>query len=501
VPDHTPESTTDRADGPAYRSLFDSVSDAVIVHDPETGAIVEVNERFCDLFGYSRAEALDLSVSAITADDWTPPVSAEERIQQAREEGTVAFDWKDQRSDGSTLWVEVELRLAEIDGDDRVVASLRDLSDARRRQFRLRRLHEATRDLLAAESRVAAAAVVSDAATEILDFPVNGVHLYDPDDDALVPVAVSEPMTDALGEPPALRSGAAWRAYQRGETAAYDDVRTADVHNPDTPMRSEIVLPIGDHGVLIAGSERVGDFDDTDVTLAEVLAANAAGALTRIENRRSLQRHNDRLERFASIVSHDLRDPLNTAKAATAVARRGDETALDDVAESLDRMEAIVEDVLTLTRQETTVDATEAVDLGCVAADAWSTAGDDGAALVVDGSPTVEADRSRLLRLVENLFRNSVEHGATADGAAADVTVSVGALADGAGFYVADDGPGIPAEERDEAFERGHSTSSTGTGLGLAIVAEVAAAHGWDRRLTESETGGVRFEFETGGIV
>ncbi len=111
--------------------------------------------------------------------------------------------------------------------------------------------------------------------------------------------------------------------------------------------------------------------------------------------------------------------------------------------------------------------------------------------------------------MFENLFRNSVEHGSTssrtesddsvehgrcADGAA-PVTVSVGTTDDG--FYVADDGVGIPPEERDDVFERGYTTSDTGTGFGLAIVVEVAQAHGWSVSVTESEDGGARFEFTT----
>jgi signal transduction histidine kinase len=105
---------------------------------------------------------------------------------------------------------------------------------------------------------------------------------------------------------------------------------------------------------------------------------------------------------------------------------------------------------------------------------------------------SVAADPERPQQLFENLFRNSVEHGGT------DVTITVGALEEDEGFYVADDGPGIPEEKRDEIFEAGYTTASDGTGFGLAIVAEIAEAHGWEITATESAEGGARFEIRTG---
>jgi signal transduction histidine kinase len=74
------------------------------------------------------------------------------------------------------------------------------------------------------------------------------------------------------------------------------------------------------------------------------------------------------------------------------------------------------------------------------------------------------------------------------------VTVTVGELADCDGFYVADDGPGIPADERETVFESGYSTAADGTGFGLSIVEEIASAHGWAVRVTDSAEGGARFE-------
>ena len=91
--------------------------------------------------------------------------------------------------------------------------------------------------------------------------------------------------------------------------------------------------------------------------------------------------------------------------------------------------------------------------------------------------------------MLENLLRNSLEHGGET------VTVTIGDI--DRGFYVEDDGPGIPPEERDRVFDAGYSTNSEGTGFGLSIVSDVAEAHGWNVTVTEGRSGGARFEITT----
>ncbi|MXR50929.1 PAS domain S-box protein [Halovenus sp. WSH3] len=219
----------------------------------------------------------------------------------------------------------------------------------------------------------------------------------------------------------------------------------------------------------------------------------------RVEQQRELERQNERLEQFASLVSHDLRDPLQAAKATTAVAKAGDEEALEELDEIHDRMERLIEDVLSLAKQGQAVGETEPVDLREVSERAWSTADTDGATLTFGESlPTVSADPERLEALFGNLFRNAVEHGrSSAADDPATLTVEIGPLADGEGFYVADDGTGFGDTDADQLFEYGYTTNEDGTGFGLSIVAEIAEAHGWEISATESASGGARFEVRT----
>lgn len=162
------------------------------------------------------------------------------------------------------------------------------------------------------------------------------------------------------------------------------------------------------------------------------------------ERKEELERQNDRLEEFAGVVSHDLRNPLRTAQGRLELATEEcDSDHLASVANAHDRMGSIIDDLLWLAREGQNIGATEPVDLREVIEQTWAVTGADvGVATLslevgqqeVVGDLT--ADRERLKQLLENIFRNAIEHGGE------DVTLSVGLLEDG--FYVEDDGPGIP---------------------------------------------------------
>lgn len=221
--------------------------------------------------------------------------------------------------------------------------------------------------------------------------------------------------------------------------------------------------------------------------------------------RRSAEEQSERLEQFASIVSHDLRNPLNVAQGHVELL----EADLDDhqerlrvISNSLDRTNDIIDDVLALSREGRAVDEFEPVSLSAVVREAWRNVDTGDADLVVPTDGTVMADPARLQRLLENLLRNSVEHGRSdagspsSDGAAADggcLTVRVETTA--GGFAVEDDGPGIDTDLDEQILEPGVSTAEDGTGLGLAIVDRIARAHGWTLHVTTGRSGGARFEF------
>jgi len=216
------------------------------------------------------------------------------------------------------------------------------------------------------------------------------------------------------------------------------------------------------------------------------------------EREAELERQNEQLDRFAGVVSHDLRSPLQIASSQVELAKERDDDAehLESIDRNLDRMEAIVDDVLTLARQGQSIESVDAVTVADVADRAWQSVETGSATLHTEFPGEVLADDGRLTRVFENLFRNSVDH------AEPGVTVRVGELAgsdssldpDQRGFYVEDDGPGIPEDERATVFEPGETSRDEGTGLGLAIVESIVEAHGWEISVTDGREGGARFE-------
>ncbi|MFP9193634.1 histidine kinase N-terminal 7TM domain-containing protein [Natronosalvus vescus] len=270
---------------------------------------------------------------------------------------------------------------------------------------------------------------------------------------------------------------------------------------------------------------------DTFEPLGRVIVARDVTGIKRREQQ--LIKQNEYLDEFAGIVSHDMQGPLMQIRVNTDLARKTEDVSrLDLVFEATDRMRHLLEDLLDLARTGHQIDDLEPVDLADLATNAWSRVWTPDAELVVETDDTVLADPDRLQQLLENIFRNSVEHGSvddrpqvgdrslamdqpsagdrfatgmgvdmkedgmagsddgdpTADG----MCVRIGSLADG--FFVEDDGTGIQPELRLRIFDRGYSTSEDGTGLGLSIVSHIAGAHGWAVCATEGAHGGARFE-------
>jgi len=236
-------------------------------------------------------------------------------------------------------------------------------------------------------------------------------------------------------------------------------------------------------------NSRSGQFLDWEETFVDLMSRWVSYELERDQINSQLEEKNERLEQFASVLSHDIRNPLTVALGRLDVVRKEHTSEQFDVIErSLVRIESLIEDVLIHARQDESLTDPEDVELRSTVDQCWSFVDTDDAVLDVESDLTFRANSARLQRLLENLLRNAVEHGSD------DATIRVGALADGSGFYVADDGPGIPEEKRTDVFESGYTETAQGTGFGLAIVKGIADAHGWDVTISESDGGGARFE-------
>ena len=286
-----------------------------------------------------------------------------------------------------------------------------------------------------------------------------------------------------LGSTPALikdQEAVADAETQLGQLLSSEGPDTAAFEVTIRPRNGEPIICEDQMGVL----PYQGDYFDGSVGVLR-------GITDRKQQEERLRRERDRLDEFAGVVSHDLRNQLNVATSSVELAAREcDSSHLDRAERAHSRMETLIEDLLTLARGGDQVESPEHIEFQELAESAWGNVSTSDAQLrgETDDGRTLSADRSRLSELLENLCRNVVEHGGE------DVTVTVGELAGTSGRYIEDDGPGIPADDRETIFEAGFSTAEDGTGFGLSIVKQVAEAHGWEIQAAASSDGGARFE-------
>jgi two-component system OmpR family sensor kinase len=468
-----------------YRDIVAGGDSPLLYGDPETVVGEQIHERL--------------------------PTDIAERIQRAIERTldtgklqTVEYPLE---MESGLWWFEARLTPAERTGTDSQQALLvaRDITGQREHERTLKSLHGMATTIQTAETVERACELTVTAAADILEFEMCSVLIRE--GDQLVPYAVSEGAQPDGARTVDIEEGLAGKTFETGESYVVDEVRPDDDTSPAfEAIESGLSVPIGEHGVFQAVSTEQGGFDEEDITLAELLVSHTTTAIDRIEREDALTRKTERLEEFASFVSHDLRNPLNVATLRLELLQQDcNSPHIGPLSDALDRMERLIDELLTLARQGETIGNTEPVPLAEVVHRAWSNVETNGATLSCETDRTLYADRNRLTAVLENLVRNAVEHaGGSSQTAPEDavehgngrMSVTVGDLPDGRGFYFADGGEGIPESAREEVFESGYSTVEGGTGFGLAIVRDIVDAHGWSISIADSEDGGARFEVD-----
>jgi PAS domain S-box-containing protein len=506
-----------------YEALFANTNDAIARIEYEDGIpiIQEANSAFRELF--------ELPGEDVVGRDLDEVVTSDERLEEAREysrtladgrfvsaeltrdtvDGPRDFRWQavplDESSDSGdgldayavyTDITERKQRERELD---------RQREQLAQRQEKLLRLRDYTQELMYAETDEETATIALRAVDRILGFELGAVFTHSETQEGgleLIEVLNRSRMEKMYGGLPAFvrdapagtHSALAWEVFETGESVFLNDTAESERLTRKSPFGSLMLYPIGQHGIILLAATRLEAFTETEELLLDLLATALETAFDRLERERDLrsqrdelERQNERLEQFASVVSHDLRNPLKVAAGRLELASEECEsTHLADVGTALDRMDALIEDLLTVAREGKQVQTTEPASLSEIGEQCWATVTTDTGRLHVETERTIRADSGRLRQLLENLMRNAVEHGGQ------EVSITIGCLPDG--FYVADDGPGIPEDDRDAVFEVEYSTTADGTGFGLAIVEEIADAHDWEVQLTESDAGGARFE-------
>jgi len=478
-------------------TLFDTLPVGVLA-EHESRQVLSVNQRLLDLFD------VDESPSAIVGTD-SAHLSAKMRdrlvessrsLHQLDESPTAPESNTDRQLDlGDGRTVEQHYQTVDFPDGMGHLWVYRDVSEHTKRNAelstvvdRLEGLHDATRDLIRADDRETVGTLVADSVSSILDHPSNVVRFRE--GDVLRPVAVTSDARAELGDRPsyAIGEGFPGDVYRTGESRLVEDFEACDRDVDNGPHRSALYVPIGDHGTLSIGNTKQGAFGRVDRMLATVITDNAATVLDRLAGERTLKRQNERLAEFGRVVSHDLRNPLEVARTRCQLAIEDcDHSHLDAVERAHERMETLIDDLLVLAQNGATIAEPEWLDFATLVDRCWTTVRTADATLENEADGRICGDENRLRQLLENLFRNAVSHGGE--------TVCVRIETTDCGFCVADDGPGIPVADRERVFDVGYSTRDAGTGFGLSIVSQVADAHGWDVTVTESDSGGARFEF------
>jgi PAS domain S-box-containing protein len=425
---------------------------------PRDGRVVYANPYFADLLGTSVSDLEGRHVAELN------PEFDRERFEAYWE----SFDLGETRrrevthrslDDGSEIPVETVTTHVRVGGVDYHVGTIQDISDRRRRERQLRKFKQAV-------EHAGHAVVVTE--------PDGTIEYVNPAFESVSGYSREE----AVGKRPSIvKSGEHGDAFYAD---LWGTVLGGDV------WQGEIVNERKD-GSTYTIEQTIAPIYDGDSIERFVAVNNDITELKSYEA--ELERQNERLEAFARTVAHDLRNPLNVIDGHLDLARAADDDDhhLEAIERSVDRMQTLIEELLSLAEMGQAVLEPTPSSLEEMAATAWRHVETSEATLELGEDCVVSVDECRTLELLENLFRNAVEHGGD------DVTVRVGRREDG--FYVADDGPGIPPDRRGDVLESGYTTSEDGTGFGLAIVKQIADVHGWTVVVSESESGGARFEF------
>ena len=445
------------------QEIADHVTDVLWVFTHDWSEVRYVNSAYEDLFGRPIEDLYDDSRDFLESVHPADREAATREMERVSNGASGEMELRVNAAEEFRRWAWVRAEPIVDDGEVvQIVGFSRDVTERKRTENRFKTLTEQTPALTAVLGPDGTFTYASPSHEEFLG--------YDPDE---------------------LLGAIAFEHIHPDDRSELIESFSALVERPDAVQTAEFRFANADGDWRWLDARGRNRIDDAGV---EGIVISSRDVTRRKRQQRELERQRDRLDRFASLVTHDLRNPLAVASGHLELVREtGAEDSLDRIGESLDRMERIIDDVLELARQGEPIGDTAAVSVESVARSAWSTVATDDAVLVVDADTTLQADPDRLRTCFDNCFRNSMEHGSTGRTDGGPLTVTVGRTDDG--FFVADDGTGIPDDEREAILEWGTTTSEAGTGLGLSIIQQIADAHGWTLSVTESDAGGARFEF------
>ncbi|MFV9689939.1 MAG: ATP-binding protein [Desulfobacteria bacterium] len=515
-----------------FRTIFDSINDAVFIHDIETGAILNVNNTACDIYGYTREELRRIGVQTISMGEAPyTQTDAVEWIKKAAAGQPQVFEWRAKHKSERLFWVEVSMKSAVIGGCERLLVVARDITERKHLEERmahltlvLRAIRNVNQLITKEKDRDKLLQGACDNLIATRGYHNAWIALLD-ESGRLVTSAEA-----GLGEAfklmvKRLEQGELTVCIQKALTQSTVTV----IENPaatceDCPLmeqydgrRAKTIRLEHEgrvYGLLSVSVPAELAVNEEERSLFSEVAGDIAFALHAIEldEKRKrvaeLERSNIDLAQFAYVASHDLQEPLRMISSyLQLLARRYkgklDADADDFIGYAVDgatRMQTLINDLLTYSRAGARSKPFEATNCVLVLEQALVNLKEQirktGVVVTHDPLPTVMANGSQLAHLFRNLIENAIKfHGDEPP----RVHISAKRKGDGWEVSVADNGIGIEPQYFDrifKVFQRLHRKNEyPGTGIGLALCKKIVERHG-GRIWIESKPGeGTTFFF------
>ena len=464
-PDSAGDGDRQRLSEAALRTVFNSVNDAIFVHDAETGAIIDVNETMCEMYGYSREDARELTVEDLSSGE--PPYSqaeAVENVRTAAEGEPQITEWHAEHSDGELFWVEVSMRRAYVGEELRVLVIARDITERKDRQAKLEAL--TTRLELALE----------ETGTGVWEWDLRTDELrWDDTSECLFGY---EP-----GGFPNRYAGFADRLSDDELRRVEAAVETAIETGSHCEVEFRIKLPDGERRWLRTHGVTEYDADGEPVRMIGV----QIDVTERVVAARRVEQQRDALELLNSVVRHDIRNDLQLVDAYADMLAETDTDYNERYLSIIRRATADAID-LTSTAEELSEVMLQAdpkpepIALRPVLQaeiEAVSQSYTDSEITVEGEIPDVLVSAGPLLDAVfRNLLRNAIQHNRRET---PGIWVSADCFDGRIEIRVADNGAGIDKAEKETIFGKGNQgLDSDGTGIGLYLVESLIEGYGGD---------------------